>query len=349
MYVKIHGNKDYVKGNTQSCRDLIHYLEKENDDRLFEEQEQFFNHTLSNINAEFAINSIDSNRKGLKDKDAKFFMVTVNPSERELKHLARIATNRRDISDISEMKPGELERYNNLVKGYTRAVMEEYAKAFNRDLTGADLVYYAKLEQQRHYKGTDAEVKEGFSRSGEKKEGLQTHVHIVVSRKDVSQKISLSPLANSRGSSKHVLNGKSVKVGFNRDEFVAKCEGEFDKRFQFRREYENSYGYYKFSSNPMAGLQKASRIAQQAIERPDIAGKNLVVSAFDNATKTRLASGMDKVSNLTSNPDAAKDLLVSKLDQLVSQLLPPETKAAKKIAEKIIKPIIDLGSGGLDI
>lgn len=348
MYIKIHGNRDYVKGNTQSCSDLVKYLEKENDDLELLEQEQFFNHTSNQINAQYAINSIDNNKKGLKDKDAKFFMVTVNPSERELKHLAKIAT-KRDISDVSEMKPSELERYNNMVKGYAREVMEEYAKAFNRGLTEGDLVYYAKLEQQRHFKGTDKEVKEGLVTSGEKKEGLQTHVHIVVSRKDVTQKISLSPLANSRGSNKHVLNGKSVNVGFNRDEFVATCEREFDKKFQFQRAFENSYGYYKFSGNPTMGIESASKIARQAIEKPQLAAKKFIVSTVDKATKTNVASGINQVSNLASNPDSAKDLLVNKLDQLVSQLLPPEVKTAKKIAEKVIKPIIELGSGGLDI
>ncbi len=348
MYIKIHGNRDYVKGNTQSCHDLIQYLEKENEELNLLEQEQFFNHSSNSISAEFAINSIDNNKKGLKDKDAKFFMVTVNPSERELRHLAKIAS-KRHIRDISEMNPSELERYNNMVKNYARDVMEEYAKAFNRGLSGNDLVYYAKLEQQRHFKGTDKEVKEGLATSGEKKEGLQTHVHIVISRKDVSQKVSLSPLANSRGSKNHVLKGKSVKVGFNRDEFVASCEKEFDKKFQFQRTFENSYGYYKFASNPAYGIEKASRIAMQAAEKPELAGKNLVISAIDKATKTSMASGINKAANLSSNPDSAKDLLVNKLDELVIQLLPPEAKAAKKIAEKVIKPIIELGSGGLEI
>jgi hypothetical protein len=31
MYIRIHGNRDYVKGNSQSCLDLVQYLNKEND------------------------------------------------------------------------------------------------------------------------------------------------------------------------------------------------------------------------------------------------------------------------------------------------------------------------------
>ncbi|NJO93089.1 MAG: hypothetical protein HC831_32110 [Chloroflexia bacterium] len=70
---------------------------------------------------------------------------------------------------------------------------------------------------------------------------------------------------------------------------------------------------------------------------------------IDKATNTKIASQLNSVSHLTQNPDSAKDMLVNKLDQLVSHLLPPEVKTAKKIAERTIKPLIDLGSGGLDI
>ncbi|NJO93088.1 MAG: hypothetical protein HC831_32105 [Chloroflexia bacterium] len=204
-----------MKGNTQSCIDLVDYLEKENEEKDFEEQERFFNHASKNFDSQYVIQKIDNNKKGLKDKDAKFFMLTINPSERELKHLAKIATKGREVSDVSQLSKEEYERYNNILREYTREVMDEYAKNFNRGLSGNDLVYFAKIEQERHYKGTDNEVKEGLADSGQKKEGMQTHVHIIVSRKDVSQKVSLSPHANSRGSNKHQLNGKSVMVGFD--------------------------------------------------------------------------------------------------------------------------------------
>lgn len=349
MYVKIHGVKDYVKGNTQSCIDLVDYLEKENEEKDFEEQERFFNHASKNFDSQYVIQKIDNNKKGLKDKDAKFFMLTINPSERELKHLAKIATDGREVSDVSQLSKGEYERYNNILRDYTREVMDEYAKNFNRGLSGNDLVYFAKIEQERHYKGTDNEVKEGLMESGQKKEGMQTHVHIIVSRKDVSQKVSLSPLANSRGSSKHQLNGKNVKVGFDRDNFVGKCEGLFDRLYNYRRDFENSYAYYKFSNSPLQGFEHASRISAQSINNPEMAAKNIVVMGIDKATNTKIASQLQSVSLLTQNPDSAKEMLVNKLDQLVSQLLPPEVKTAKKIAERTIKPLIDLGSGGLDI
>ena len=42
MFIKIHRLKDYVKGNTQSCADLVKYLEKENKGLDTLEKEYFF-------------------------------------------------------------------------------------------------------------------------------------------------------------------------------------------------------------------------------------------------------------------------------------------------------------------
>lgn len=346
MYVRIHGNRDYFKGNTQSCRDLVNYLGKENEEKGFLNQEQFFNQTNNSVESQYVISSIDNNKKGLKDKEAKFFMVTINPSERELKHLLKISTNGKDIGHVSELNPAELERYNNLIKNYTRQIMDDYARAFNReDLTGKDLVYYGKVEQERHFKGTDKEVKEGRALSGELKPGLQTHVHIVVSRKDVEQKHSLSPLANSRGSSKHKLNGKSIKVGFDRDTFVKGCESQFDKMYQYQRKVENSYEYYKYISNPARGI----KMAQQAISNPEIAAKNLAVTGINSLSGTKVGGHINTAANLVENPESAKDMLVTKLDQLARKLMPAKIRAVKNVAEKVIKPVVELGTGGLEI
>ena len=48
---------------------------------------------------------------------------------------------------------------------------------------------------------------------GMKKEGVQTHVHIIVSRKDVTNTYSLSPGAKFKENTT-ILNGKEEKQGF---------------------------------------------------------------------------------------------------------------------------------------
>lgn len=309
MYVRIHGTRDYIKGNTQSCRELVEYLEKENIDREFLEREHFFSHSLDVVESQAVISSIDGNKKGLKDKDAKFYMLSVSPSQSELKHIAKIASGK-NINHISELSAKELSKYNNLVKDYSRSVMEEYARGFNRGITGADLVYYGKLEQQRHYKGTDKEVIEGKAVSGEEKPGLQTHVHVVVSRKDKTQKLSLSPLANSRGGDNHKLNGKIVTVGIDRDSFVQKCEERFDREFSYARDMQNRYEYHKYEKN------------------------------FENKVSgIKMASNLKIASSVLQSPESAKTMLVNKLENILEKSLPP----AIRIPAKIVKKGMEIG------
>lgn len=277
MVVIPHSGKDYPKGNKQSCSDLVEYLEKENEGKELDKKEHFFNSTDKYVNHRTAIEQIDGNVKGLKKNETKFFMLSINPSQRELNHLARMASGK-SINDISEFTPAELEKFNGYIKDYTNNVMELYASGFNKGLTAKDLVYFAKVEQERHYtykdevlsnkvdalksegKDLNTVLKElgnerqqdvrffynnGAVTEGQTKIGLQTHVHIVVSRRDKNMKVSISPLANSRGKSKHYLNGKEVKVGFDRDEFKQKSETLFDNQFNYQREYNEYYSYSK--------------------------------------------------------------------------------------------------------
>ncbi len=73
------------------------------------------------------------------------------------------------------------------------------------------------------------------------KSGDNWHVHISVSRRDITNTFSLSPNANGRGSKKHVLNGKSVRVGFDREAFKIACEQNFDRLFVHSRLATESY------------------------------------------------------------------------------------------------------------
>jgi len=235
MFIKIHRLKDYVKGNTQSCADLVKYLEKENKGLDTLEKEYFFNQDVDHAIPEMVIQSIDFNTKGLKKDEARFFMVMVNPSQFELRHLGKLASGR-NIEKLSDMTRDESRRYLELFKTYTQNVMNEYAHAFNRNIERKDLLYYVKVEQRREYKGYDKAVKNGQAKVGELKKGLQTHAHIIVSRRDKKMEKSLSPLANSRGvSDKHQLNGKNVQVGFDRKHFMNECEHLFDRQFNYDR------------------------------------------------------------------------------------------------------------------
>lgn len=164
MNVKIQGGGGGVYGNTGSSYGAMEYLNHENDKQKAKlgQIEPFFDHKGEKVDFATAITELDQNRAKLCAKDAKFFAITISPSEKEL----------------SVMGHTEEER-SKAMKAYTRQTMDEYAKNFGKGLKGEDLLYYAKIHHNR----------------GEK-EGM--HAHVIVSRKDRNNKIRLSPKTNHR-------------------------------------------------------------------------------------------------------------------------------------------------------
>jgi len=280
MYITI--TPQQTGGNfSQSVGDYVAYLEKENENLSENEQECFFDQGSDSVPIEKVINEIDSNTKRLMKKEPKFYAITISPSQRELKHL----------KDPSKE-----------LKQYTRKVMEEYVKSFNREINGRrltikDIKYYAKIEHKRHFKPNDEAVRwnqpfatqilelkqelrkvergEAIGNTtvlkseinrleemapqkvngkrivpGMEKPGLQTHIHIIVSRRDASNSISLSPGSKYKASEVE-MHGKMVKRGFDRNSFFTKAEQVFDKQFNYKRGIAEQYQTRKLlRSNP---------------------------------------------------------------------------------------------------
>ena len=244
MHIKIQTSSK-ANGNKGSANALASYLEKEdilNENEAFEKGELpeprtgFFDHHNTGVFKSEVIQKIDTNKKSLGREDAKFYALTISPSTEEQKHLLKNIT-KREINNINELSRNERAVYEKMLVGYTRKTINEYASHFGRkDLQSGDqLRYFAKIEHQRFHKGTDSEVKTSQVKSGQKKEGLQTHVHIIMSRKDKEQRFKLSPLANEKNSINSKLNGKAVKRGFDRNLFNIKAEAVFDKNFNYQR------------------------------------------------------------------------------------------------------------------
>ena len=271
MYISI--TKQHLDATfSQSCSDFVAYLEKENEGKQPELQEHFFDQNHDRIPPERVIKEIDGNTAKLKKQEPKFFALTINPSQRELKHINNDP---------------------NLLKQYVRVVMKDYAASFHRDIPVSvdSIKYFAKLEYERSFKGFDREVKENqvfrakivrleneirmvergevsgnvkmmrkeiaklnaqiphyidgqVVAQGMQKPGLQTHIHIIVSRKDVTNRYSLSP-GSKYMESESRLNGKMVKRGFKRDQFYENAEKRFDTLFNYQRNYVESYGARK--------------------------------------------------------------------------------------------------------
>jgi hypothetical protein len=227
MHVNI--TKSETGNNKGSSSQLVAYLEKENRlaEQLNNQPEYWFDTERNNIQAYEVRQSIDGNVAKLSKDDAKFFLINISPSEKEQLFL--------------KGKFGE-EGTKRYLKVYANEVMDAYAKNFKRNgIDGnKDLVYYGKLENHRYYTYKDLEVRKGKAKRGDWKPGEQMHIQIIVSRKDVSNSIKLSPLNNSRGTNA----AHSQQVGqFDRVAFKQATEELFDQAFGYEREIGESFRY----------------------------------------------------------------------------------------------------------
>ena len=184
MHIKIDQGE---KGkNTGTVAPLVQYLEKES--------ACFFDQHRSQITREEVIHAIDHNTKKLGRNDEKYFMITISPSASELHYIQ---------NDVEKLMT------------YARAVMECYAQGFQRGIAAKDLLYFGKIEYTRAFKERDAEVQHGWVPAETPKPGMQTHIHIIVSRKDQSQRLKLSPNTN------HKRNRGTFQGGFSSSAFLS--------------------------------------------------------------------------------------------------------------------------------
>lgn len=208
--------------NTGSCGKLVNYLEKE-DEKKGLDKEFFFNHMDDCIPSFKVVDSIDCNKKGLMKTDAKFYSGSLNFSQKELAFLN---------NDIDK------------IKAYTIEVMKEYAKNFDKGLSIDDINWFAKIEYNRYFHGSDKEVLQGKVKQGEEKPGLTTHIHFIIGRKSADGKKKLSPASNHRNTKKGPVTG-----GFDRDRFKNNCENLFDNQFLYNRSVQESYYSLKIRKN----------------------------------------------------------------------------------------------------
>ncbi|MEM1260399.1 MAG: MobB family relaxase [Bacteroidota bacterium] len=263
---------------SQSTADFVDYLEKENEGKHPELQEHFFDQYNDRISPEEVVKEIDGNTAKLKKTEPKFYSLTINPSQRELRAINNDPA---------------------LLRRYVREAMKDYAQAFyrEREIHVDEIKYFAKIEHERTFKGFDRQIKEnqpykaeiaklrndirkvergelkGNVRNlerkieklhteiphkingrpieqGMKKLGLQTHVHIIVSRKDVTNRFSLSPGSKYK-ESETKFNGRVIKRGFKRDQFFENAEKTFDRLFNYQRNYVETYqGRKAYIKNP---------------------------------------------------------------------------------------------------
>ncbi|WP_183574659.1 DUF5712 family protein [Mucilaginibacter sp. X5P1] len=113
-------------------------------------------------------------------------------------------------------------------------------------------MWFAKLEDYRYYNHKDPDVKQGLKKRGDRKEGEQIHIQVIVSRKDATNGIKLSLMNTSRGKNAE----HSKKMGqFDRVAFKQSGESLFDSLFSFDRQLKDTMAY--------ANVQKNGKLAQR--------------------------------------------------------------------------------------
>ena len=267
--------------NAGSSRQLASYLEHEDLERMEKGiyTEGFFNLTEDNICKSAVIEDIDSNIGQLLKTDAKFYAIHVSPSERELRAMGN-----------TEQEQTEA------MKRYIREVfIPEYAQNFNKELSASDIKFYGKIH---------------FARNRSDNE-LNMHCHLIVSRKDQSNKKKLSPLTNHKSTKKGIIIG-----GFDRVNLFQQAEQGFDKLFGYDRQLSESFEYANTMKN--GSIYEQLKLQGQEVK-------------FDE----RIIE-VDQYSNQQSliSIDFEKDKICSSLNSFISS----ETSFSSQHNEHIPKP-----------
>jgi len=221
--------------NAGSSRKLCNYCEHEDLERM--EQgiytEGFFNLTDDNIYKSQVIKDIDTNIGQLLKTDAKFYSIHVSPSEKEL----------RTMGSTEQEQAEAMKRY------IREVVIPEYARNFNKGLSAEDIKFYGKIHFDRNRSDNE----------------LNMHCHLIVSRKDQSNKKKLSPLTNHKNTKKGAIKG-----GFDRKNLFQQAEKGFDRLFSYNRPLSESFEYYNTMKNGSISdqLNMQEKVIKQSQDSP---------------------------------------------------------------------------------
>jgi len=228
MNIKIQGGGGGTYANTGSCFGVVSYLRHEDAKRQEqgEQVEPFFDQR-GKISSKEVTEKIDGNKAKLSKTDAKFYVITVSPSQKEIQTLGKTPQ----------------EQAQNFREYINNDLMQKYGEGFNKDLGKDDIMYYAKIHHERKPGGE-----------------MDMHAHIIVSRKDMSNTKKISPQTNHKGNSKG-----AVKSGFNRSEFFRNSEQCFDNRFAHQRDYKESYEYQNVMKN--GSIKERKEVINKALQQ----------------------------------------------------------------------------------
>lgn len=246
--------------NAGSSRQLCSYLEHEDLDRIEKGiyTEGFFNLTEKNLYKSQVVKDIDNNKAQLLKTDPKSYAIHISPSEKELQAMGN----------------AEQEQAESMRRYIREVFIPEYAKNFNKGLLAKDIKFYGKIH---------------FDRDRSDKSEGNMHCHLIVSRKDQSNKIKLSPLTNHKNTKKG-----TVKGGFDRTNLFQQAEKGFDKLFSYDQPLNESFEYYNTMKNGNISEQLKMQEKQIADEKRKM------------NTHVQIGTDADKIGNKLTNFQNAK-------------------------------------------
>lgn len=253
--------------NAGSSRQLATYLEHEDLERIEKGiyTEGFFNLTKENLYKSQVVKDIDKNIGQLMKTDAKFYAIHISPSAKELQAMGT----------TEEEQAEAMRRY------IRKIFIPEYAKNFNKELSAEDIKFYGKIH---------------FDRDRSENSENNMHCHIIVSRKDQSNKIKISPLTNH----KNTKEG-TVKGGFDRTNLFQQVEARFDTLFNYNRALDESFEYYNIMKNgsitEQIRMQERMDVFSNSLQHQDMnSGSHAVKQSVSLQTS-------ESVSQLVSTPN----------------------------------------------
>lgn len=264
MHIDFAPPSNGTYNNAGSSRQLANYCEHEDLQRM--EQgiyiEGFFNLRDDNVYKSQVVKDIDGNIGQLLKTDAKFYAVHVSPSEKELQAMGS-----------TEQEQAEA------MKQYIREVfIPEYAQNFNKGLSAEDIKFYGKIHFNR-------------DRSDNR---LNMHCHLIVSRKDQSNKVKISPLTNHRNTKKGVITG-----GFDRTALFENAEKGFDNLFGYNRQLSETFEYCNTMKN--GSVADKLQMQERELKAPEqnIAGekKKIVDIQTDEILKAQTNTNLKTISD----------------------------------------------------
>ena len=287
MHIDFAPPSNGTYNNTGSSRQLANYMEHEDLERMEKGiyTEGFFNLTDDNIYKSKVIKDIDTNIGQLLKTDAKFYAIHLSPSEKELRAMGN-----------TEQEQAEA------MKCYIREVfIPEYAKNFNKELSEADIKFYGKIH---------------FDRSRSDNE-LNMHCHLIVSRKDQTNKKKLSPLTNHKNTKNGIIKG-----GFDRVNLFQQIEQGFDKLFSYNRQKIEAFDYQNtMKNNPIYEQLKLQEQKLEPNERKTEIKQN---SNLEDNTNTNISTKLETKIPITLQNSPISSSLISFTPTKVSSFSNPE-------------------------